>query len=147
MDHKQSEGMSCWQRIYRLHGDKIRFLISSGIAFVCDYAIYSLMVQLTGGMSDQASVTLSNVTARIISATINYNINRSWVFGRNTGAGRSAVGYFMLAAVILAANTLLLNVLQRYFVPNKYGAKALVEGLLFCVSWLVQRYVIFRKKS
>ena len=55
-----------------------------------------------------ASVIASNVLARVASATFNYTLNRRYVFRSDEGVSTTAPRYAMLAASILAVNTLLL---------------------------------------
>lgn len=132
---------------FRVYKEIIKFSASSLASFLVDYSLYSLLTVLTGGLGIAASLPVSNVVARIISASVNYTINRKIVFKSEKSVWESAVQYFILAAVILAGNTLVLGVLVELLDMNQYGAKLLTELLFFTLSWLVQRFLIFRKKG
>lgn len=104
------------------------------------------MIFLTGGLGG-ASLTASNVTARIISASANFTINRKLVFKSEESVRKSAIEYFALAAAVLAGNTFVLSLLTLQAGINQFAAKLLTEILFFVLSWLVQRFIIFRRKE
>ncbi|EGC04758.1 bifunctional glycosyltransferase family 2/GtrA family protein [Ruminococcus albus] len=125
-------------RIYR---DIIKFSCSSLLSFLVDYLLFSVIFSLSG------SKTVSNLTARVFSSIFNFMLNKKLVFGNKENLAKSALKYFSLAAVILAVNTLLLELLARYAVKNAYIAKIIVEVLLFMFSWTMQRCFVFKKKG
>ena len=131
----------------RIYGNIIKFAASSITGFAVDYGIYVLMVALTGGMSSAVSIPLSNVTARIVSSAVNYTINKRYVYKNNDSVMKTAVQYFTLAACILAGNTLLLDFLVNGLGTNHYVAKIFTEIIFFTLSWLIQEFFIFGKKS
>jgi len=115
------------------------------VSFLVDYSLYSVLSVLTGGLGATVSLTASNVTARVISTSVNYTINRKLVFKSENSLLKSSFQYFALAALILTGNTLLLRLLVEQIGMNRYGAKLLTEMFFFILSWLVQRFFIFRK--
>lgn len=131
---------------YRIYKEILKYSASSFICFLLDYALYSLFTVLTAGLGG-ISLTVSNVTARIISASVNFMINRKLVFKSEKSVWKSAVQYFALAAAILAGNTFVLSLLVEQLGMNQFTAKLLTEILFFVLSWLVQRFVIFRRKE
>ncbi len=132
---------------FLVYREIIKFAASSFTGFLVDYGLYSLLIVLTAGLGTAFSVPLSNVSARIVSAGVNYSINRHFVFKCKSGVVKTAAQYFALAAVILLGNTLLLSFLVDSLHVNKFAGKIFTEITFFTVSWLAQRYVIFRKHS
>ena len=132
---------------YRIYKEILKFSASSFVCFLLDYGLYSLMTLLTGGLAASVSLTVSNIIARVASASVNYTINRKVVFKSQNGVLKSALQYFALAAGILAGNTFVLNLLVAHVGLNPYTAKALTEVLFFFMSWLVQRRFIFAGKG
>lgn len=122
----------------RIYKEILKFSASSLIGFCVDYAMYCLLYGLTDHL------TASNISARVVSATVNYTLNRKMVFKSNVSVAKSAVQYLVLAVLILACNTLLLKLLTGVGM-NGYLAKILVEVVMFAVSWFVQHKIIFRK--
>ncbi len=133
--------MAWIQKLAKRYEKLIKFFLSSGASFLVDIGAYALLLKLTGSLAH--SLIISNVTARIISSTVNYTINRNLVFGHSDSIVKSAVRYYLLAAGILLANTALLSFLVQTVHLPKIPAKLLVEATLFTISWLVQRFLIF----
>lgn len=128
----------------RIYGDIFKFAASSFTGFVVDYGLYTLLTAITGGLG-AISIPLANVLARIVSAWVNFLINQKYVFKSTESIAKKAAQYFLLAAVILAGNTVILSALVGAGM-NKYLAKVLTEILFFSMSWVVQKFIIFRKK-
>lgn len=128
----------------RIYGDIFKFAASSLTGFVVDYGLYMLLTAITGGLG-AVSIPLANVLARIVSAWVNFSINQKYVFKSTESVAKKAAQYFLLAAVILAGNTIILSALIGAGM-NKYLAKVLTEILFFTMSWGVQKFIIFRKK-
>lgn len=129
---------------FRVYREIIKFAASSLTGFLVDYGMYSLLVVLTGGLGTAASVSVSNIAARIVSASVNYTINRKLVFKSHANIVRTGAQYFALAACILAGNTLFLNWLVEGAGINKFAAKILTEATFFILSWLAQKFIIFK---
>lgn len=120
-----------------IYKEIFKFLMSSFISFIIDYITYTILLLITN------KLLISNIIARVISATINFNINKKIVFNNKTKNNKLIIKYFLLAISILIVNTFLLNILVNMFLLNKYFAKILVEIILLFISWIVQKKVIF----
>ena len=121
-------------RIYR---PLLAFAGSSLLAFAVDTVTMLLLAGLTGGL------VLPAVAARLLSATVNYTVNRAYVFGRRTTGRRAALRYAALAVALLAVNILLLEGLAM-LTGSVPAAKLGTELLLFTGSFLAQRHLVFR---
>ncbi|GAA1465513.1 bifunctional glycosyltransferase family 2/GtrA family protein [Microbacterium thalassium] len=110
---------------------------SSLLAFFIDTLALLAMTALTG------SLVLSIVVARLVSASVNFLVNRRVVFGRR-GAGRwrQAVRYALLAGLLLASNIVWMQALTTFGVPL-LAAKIATEAVLFVTSYGVQRSLVF----
>ena len=128
-----------------VYGRFLKFAASSFTGFLVDYGLYSLLVWLLAS-AGPAAVPVSNVTARIVSAGTNFAINKRFVFKNQDSVVKTGAQYFLLAACILAGNTALLSFLVNSLGFNKYAAKLLTEVTFFTISFLGQRFWIFRKK-
>lgn len=131
---------------FKIYKEMILFSCSSFIGFCVDYVCYTVLSLLTGGLSTALSAGVSNIGARVISATVNYNINRKIVFKSDEKIAKTAAQYALLAVGILVLNTVLLEIFVNTIIPNSYIAKILVEILLFFFSCFVQKKIIFKKK-
>ena len=146
-DNNSGSHFSTVKDSFRIYKEIIKFAASSFISFLVDYGMYSLLSVLTVGLGTAVSVPLSNVLARIVSATVNYTINKNLVFKSRGHVKWTALQYFSLAAAILVGNTLLLSFLTDSAGINKYLAKILTEIVFLSLSWVVQKHLIFRKRN
>lgn len=125
----------------RIYGPLLAFAASSVLAFVLDTALlagcYALTEHLVGSI----------VAARLVSAGVNYAVNRGWVFARPSAKaplGSSLARYAALAAALLAANAVMMSSLAALGIPLLL-AKLVTEITLFLVSLTVQRAVVFAR--
>jgi putative flippase GtrA len=131
---------------FRIYKQIIKYSASSFVSFLLDYILYSILIILTAGIGS-VGLTLSNIVARIISAGVNFTINRRLVFKSKGCLWKSAVQYFFLAAVILVCNTFVLNQFVAQLGMNRFVAKIITELFFFSLSWMIQRFLIFRKRE
>ena len=106
-----------------------------------DYILYTVFILITKNLN------MSNILARVISSCFNFTMNRRFVFRHKDKLLPAAIKYFTLAAFILAANTVLLNLLVDNVIHNEFISKIIVEALLFMISWVVQRSVVFKNRK
>lgn len=127
----------------------IKFFSSSLVCFGIDYSIFAAVNACLGLLPVNLSgrIAISNIAARAVSSVCNFHINWRYVFGSKGDLAKAALGYFTLAAGIFCANTLLLFALASIFKMEILLAKLITECLLFLVSFLVQRFLIFGKKT
>lgn len=126
---------------FRIYKDIIKFSLSSVISFIVDYLMFTIFSFIFNNIS------LCNVLARIISATVNYTLNRKYVFKSKKSIYKSLLSYAFLAICILLLNTILLNLLVIKLGINKFIAKIIVEIILFIFNYFVQKKIIFKNKK
>lgn len=126
---------------WRIYKDILKFSCSSLLSFCVDYIFYSIFAMIS------CSVAFSNICARVISSIFNFSMNKKFVFKNKEGIAKTAAKYFLLAALILAANTIMLELCVKYLIHNKYISKILIEVLLFFISWAAQKSFVFRKRE
>lgn len=125
-----------------IYGEILKFAASSFIGFLVDYLLYSFILLILG----TKGILVANILARVVSASVNFRINYKYVFQSQESVLKSALKYFALACFILSCNSSLLYFLTIIIGLNPYFAKIAVELLLFFVSWLVQRTIVFTKQ-
>lgn len=141
LDENKSSHFNPIKDSLRIYKDILKFSFSSLLSFIVDYLLYSVLFAFSG------RIMLSNITARIFSSIFNFMLNKKVVFKNKENIYKTAVKYFLLAAGILAVNTLLLNIIVKYVIKNEYIAKMIVEVVLFFFSWAAQRSFVFKKKG
>ena len=85
--------------------------------------------------------------ARVASSSVNFTINRKFVFNNKDSVWKSAIKYFLLAAFILLGNTFVLNLLVHKLSVNSHLAKIITEVFFYIISWLVQRLFVFKRNK
>lgn len=127
----------------RIYKDLLKFTLSSFSSFVVDYLLFAILMIILPHTA--LFVLLANVCARIISAFYNYSMNCRLVFHVSRKM-KTAAEYFVLAVFILVMNSLILGMFVQILHFSVYPAKILTETILFLISWMVQKRIIFKKK-
>ncbi len=139
LDGNSSSHFNVLKDSVRIYGEILKFSASSILSFLVDFILFTLLSAVTG------NVLFSNISARIVSGTVNYSLNRKAVFGGGEEKG-SLLRYIVLAFVILGLNSVLLVMLTGLLGWDRYISKLLTEGIMFLFSYAVQRRFVFRRK-
>lgn len=139
LDGNASSHFSPVRDSLRVYRPLALFLLSSLGAFVLDLVALLVLGALTG------SLWLSVVGARVLSGTVNYQVNRRVVFAAPR-CGRSLLRYLALAAALLAADLAAVSALTWLGLPL-LAAKLATEATLVAVSFTVQRCAVFRRRA
>jgi len=115
-----------------------KFMGSSLLAAFIDYTLFILLYKLIG-------VVTANVAARVISATVNYTVNKKYVFKSQDNPLKSLAKYVLLALFIIVLNSAVLYLFTSIITINPVIAKIIVEILMSVVSYVMQKKVVFKK--
>ena len=118
----------------------IVFLGSSAVAAVIDLALFTILNLIYPGY-----LMVAVVSARAVSSTVNYLINRNVVFKADGGI-RSIVRYYTLVCVMIILSYLIIRLLGRIHIPA-LPAKILGDAILIAFNYHIQRHLIFRSKK
>lgn len=115
------------------------FAASSLLAFAIDTVALFVLEAVTG------LLVPSIIAARLLSAGVNFWVNRRVVFMRRGGErlGRQIAQYALLAALLLASNIVWMSYLTDDLGVPLWMAKCITELVLFLTSYRVQRGVVF----
>ncbi len=123
----------------------LRYIVSSGIAFVIDYVLLLIIESSLGELS--LAMEIAAIVAWIISSQINFWINRVWVFSSKKSPLPELGGYYALAAVSFSVKTfVLLELMVRVLTVPLVIAKPIAEVIMFAVNFIIQKLLIFKKK-
>ncbi len=136
-------------RIYAIFG---RFLFASMSASVLDLALFSLFLLLLSPLfaGRTQAVFFCTALARLLSASYNYYINHRVVFHSQAGHRRAAMRYVLLATVQMLASAGLVSLATSLLCPPggwEILIKAVVDIVLFFVSFQIQREFVYKKKA
>jgi putative flippase GtrA len=123
----------------RVLGPVAAFGGSSALSFVVDTGLF------LGFSALGAAIGPALVGARLISGTMNFAVNRWAVFrgGKQDDLRHAATRYAALALAILAGGVLIVNALVALG-ASLLLAKITADVILFVLSYVVQRLVVFR---
>jgi glycosyltransferase involved in cell wall biosynthesis len=115
----------------------LRFLISSLSTSFIDFVVFIICT------SFGANILISTISARLVAGNYNFIINKKIVFKSHTNAIVSFIKYWSLVALLGTLSYLGITALNNYADLNLLFSKAILETLLFFVSFAVQRDLIF----
>ncbi|MHC9045735.1 GtrA family protein [Microbacterium saperdae] len=120
----------------------LRYVLVSFGSFVLDVAAVQLLYALIGNL------LLSAIGARLLSATVNFTLNRSFVFrgGPQGDIRRQVWRYAALALALLAGGYASMALFIAWGVPVLW-AKLLADTAVYACGFLVQRGYVFVARS
>ena len=130
-----------------------KYIASSLIGFLVDFVLLLLFNSLLArinlpfiGAEGDMALLVSVVAARIVSAIVNFTLNKTMVF-KSQGDWKAELGkYAILAVGVLIANYLLLNLLNLRLGWPLAVSKILVEVVLFCANFFIQGRFVYGKR-
>lgn len=124
--------------------EKLKYLFSSGVAFVIDYILLLVIDDILPGV---ASMEIGAFCAWCVSSMTNFLLNRYFVFGSGSSFVHDFLEYYSLAGIVfLLKSYVALELLTRIIgMPLKF-AKPVVEVVFFISNYLIQKYFIFKIK-
>lgn len=141
LEHNQSSHFRPIVDSVKVFAPLVKYASSSLAAFAIDGVGLVVLFALTG------SLLVSVAGARVISASVNFVVNRHLVFrGSRGGLLREVMKYVALALALLASSYVWLDVLTQWAVPL-VPAKIITDVTLYLISFQVQRRFVFARRS
>ncbi len=117
----------------------LRFVSSSVVSSCIDLLIYTFCI--IGG----AGIFWSLFSARAVSSFLNFIMNKHFVFLKKKAFMSCLAKYYALVLFIFFLSYLMVSFLCDALGMNAVLAKVVSESLLFVVSFLVQRAIVFHR--
>ena len=131
-------------------GSFLKYSASSVICFLLDYGLFTLLnAVLLRGMADGARELAATYGARVVSAVVNFLLNRNVVFRDASDPRRSAVRYTLLAIAQAAVSALLVYAVRRLSGSSQLMETAIkvpVDVGLFLASYQIQKRWVFKSE-
>lgn len=125
----------------RIYACILKFACSSLICFGIDYVLFQLLrtfIPLTW---------VSNLLARIVSASVNFMLNKKLVFKGNEKTLPAVLKYAALAVFIYLIDTAILSLLYEKLGWSRYVVKIISGVLGYLISFPVQGRIVYRKQK
>ena len=122
------------------------FFISSICSAVIDWGLFALFCKVILPHTAMPVLLWSVIFARIISIGCNYSFNRYIVFAAKEYKPRrnNLVKYLLLSIIIMFASYAGTKAAATLFKADVVWLKAAVDVILFCLSFSIQKFVIFK---
>ena len=120
----------------RIWAPLLKFAASSGVATVIDYVLVLVLNALTGALFFPV------VAARMVSASVNFAMNRRVFEATGVPLRRSALRYAALAVAVVAGSYTMLAVLTGIGMPL-WIAKIIADTTMYLVSYSTQSRYVF----
>lgn len=121
----------------------LKFIGSGLLSFLVDYIAFILFIKLFNN-NVPLIVFMCNIFARLISGTVNYNLNKHFVF--RSSKERTLKDYIILSVIIILINSFILNLFINTFKINAYLSKFVVETILFVLNFIIEKNIVFSCK-
>lgn len=122
----------------------LKYLFSSGVAFVIDYVLLILLDRI---FPFGASMELAAPCAWIVSSLSNFFLNRNFVFRSSEPLAVALPEYYGLAGVVFLLKTyVLLEMMTRLLHIPLTIAKLVAEVVFFVSNYFIQKKFIFKRK-
>ena len=127
----------------------IRFMGVSLFCFLIDQSLFNLLnlaLFQNGGQKAAKYILISTAAARIISATVNFLLNRNFVFRQKGKWTSTFIRYVVLCIGIMISSAAGVYLLGLAGI-NSTLAKLLIDFLLYFVSYRVQQKWVFKEED
>ena len=134
-------------RIYKvMFSTFLKFASSSLISSTLDIVLYTLLFNLVfKDLSARNAILFSTAVARIVSALVNFIINKTKVFKSNDNYFITMIKYTILAICQMTASWLCVYLIYSILHINTSIIKIIVDVLLFFLSYRIQQKWVFKK--
>ena len=120
----------------RIWAPLLKFAASSGVATIIDYVLVLVLNALTGALFFPV------IAARLVSASVNFAMNRRVFEATGVPLRRSALRYAALAVAVIAGSYTMLAVLTGIGMPL-WIAKIIADTTVYLVSYSAQSRYVF----
>ncbi len=124
------------------------FIFTSISCTLLDLLLFTLLAKLVIPMVSPSfgyRIELATAIARVISASVNFIVNKNVVFHKKGHIVSSAVKYFCLAIVQMTISAKTVKFFFELLGWNEVIIKAMVDTVLFIANYFIQKRFIFKK--
>ena len=127
---------------FKIYACILKFAASSMLAFIIDAVMVLLMMAVTGGQA-----RLSQVVARVVSATVNFIVNKKVVYQSKQDWKPEVVKYTALALVNLAINLLIVKPLSDMMHGRFFLAYLIVQVIMYALNFVLQGKLVYNRRK
>lgn len=131
----------------RIYSVLLKYIMASLSAFVIDIVVFSVFINLYKNIFAGGYIVAANYTAKLISCTYSFFINKNLVFANKGKATRPMLKFVLLCIIQATLSSVFVNGIYSTLHWNETLIKIIVDTLLFFVSFEVQQHWVFKQKE
>ncbi len=128
----------------RIYAVFAKFIVSSLGSFVADLLLFTLFCYWLRFLGQATAILVASYAARVLSALLNFTLNKRTVFKKQGQTARTLFRYVLLCACQITASAFATWGLVTLTSLNETLVKAVVDCLLFLISFRIQRGWVFK---
>ncbi len=147
IDDNDSSHFNPLRDSFKIYKIIFAFIASSIISCILDLILFYIFISILSHFQPDGkfNIVLATGIARLCSSFCNYTLNRKKVF--KSGSSSSLVRYYILCVAQFAASAGLVSLASLIIPVGNFGKtiiKAIVDTLLFLLSYQIQREWVFK---
>ena len=141
IDDNSASSFHPFRDSFKIYACIFRFAASSMLAFAIDAVMVLLMMAITGGQE-----RLSQTVARLVSATVNFVVNKKVVYQSKENWGPELLKYAVLAIVNLIINLILVKPLSQMMGGRFFLAYLIVQVVMYLMNFVLQGKLVYNRR-
>lgn len=128
----------------RIYAVFAKFIVSSLGSFVADLLLFTLFCFWFRPIGLSTAIVVASYAARVLSALLNFTLNKRTVFKKQGHFGRTLFRYIILCACQITISAFATQGLVLLTSLNETLVKAVMDCILFVISFRIQRGWVFK---
>ena len=142
IDDNSASSFHPFRDSFKIYACILKFAASSMLAFVIDAIMVLVMMRVTGGQA-----RLSQIVARVVSASVNFIVNKKVVYQSKQNWVPELLKYAMVVAFNLAVNLLVVKPLSDLMGGRFFLAYIVVQLLMYMLNFVLQGKFVYNRKK
>ena len=147
LDDNSASSFHPFRDSFKIYACILKYVMSSLIAFLVDWCLFELLSRVNFGLGAAGNLTAAQVIARMISATVNFIINKKVVFNSKANWKGEFVKYAGLAAAVMVCNILLMRLLNGVLGWNYHLCYVLIQIVMYISNFVLQGKFVYNRKK
>ena len=138
--HKIFDSIKIYKIILK---ESFRFMIASFLSSIVDIVLFTILLAILSKFGD-ISIILATIGARMIAELLHFYLVKNFVFYSVKETKNIIWTYYLFAFTKMFISALLVLLISKYLFVNKTLIKMFVDGLIYFLSYNIQKKYIFK---
>lgn len=123
----------------------LKYALSAVLSFLLDIALYAVFSSIFTIVGIGEFIVWATIMARILSSVFNFVCNKRFVFNNKSKGITIVLKYYALCVMQMLISALLVRTLYGISAVDTVLLKCIVDIILACISYKIQKWFIFRR--